>query len=156
MITLQPIARVTSTRKEIRDDDWGKEEASIVLEPSMLEEALAGLEEFSHIEVLFHFHKADPNKIVTGLRHPRNNPAWPEVGIFARRGKNRPNHIGLTVVRLLGIEGRTLRVAGLDAIDGTPVVDIKPIMHGFLPEPDEIKEPQWAKEIMADYWQRRK
>lgn len=155
MITVRPVAWVKSSRTEIRDDDWGGETASITLDESISEEALVGLEEFSHIEVLFHFHKANPDKVVTGRRHPRNNPAWPEVGIFARRGKNRPNHLGLTVVRLLAIEGRTLTVAGLDAIDGTPVLDIKPIMHGFLPESDEISEPQWAREIMADYWRRR-
>ena len=88
--------------------------------------ALDGLEEFSHLEILFHFHKADPAKEITGKRHPRNNPAWPAVGIFARRGKNRPNHLGLTVVKLMiRREGRTLEVENLDALDGTPVIDIK-------------------------------
>ena len=156
MITLQPVAWVKSSRTEIRDDDWGKETATITLDDSMPTEALDGLEEFSHVEILFHFHKADPTRIASGKRHPRNNPAWPEVGIFARRGKNRPNHIGLTVVRILRRDSRVLHVAGLDALDGTPVIDIKPIMHGFLPEPDDIREPQWAREIMADYWQRRR
>ena len=152
MITITPLAWVTSSRIEIKDDHWHEETASITLDDAMPDDSLAGLETFSHLEILFHFHQADPAKIVTGRRHPRNNPDYPEVGIFARRGKNRPNHLGLTVVRLLSIEGRTLRVQGLDALDGTPVIDIKPLMTGFLPSPADIKEPPWATEIMRDYW----
>jgi len=152
MITVQPVAWVRSSRTEIRDDFWGGETTTIALDDSFDEESLVGLEEFSHLEILFHFHQADPQKIVTGRRHPRNNPDWPEVGIFARRGKNRPNHIGLTRVRLVKIEGRTLTVEGLDAIDGTPVIDMKPVMSGFLPPGEDIREPQWAKDIMTYYW----
>lgn len=154
MITIAPVAWVTSSRSEIKDDHWHEETASISLDDSMPDESLAGLEDFSHLEILFHFHKADPGKIATGKRHPRNNPSFPEVGIFARRGKNRPNHLGLTVVRLLSIEGRTLTVQGLDALDGTPVIDIKPFMSGFIPSPADMKEPAWAKDIMRNYWQR--
>lgn len=76
---------------------------------------------------------------------------WPKVGIFAQRGKNRPNRIGVCVCRLVHIEGLALTVQGLDAIDGTPVLDIKPVLSGFLPR-GEVREPAWAREIMKDYW----
>jgi tRNA (Thr-GGU) A37 N-methylase len=92
-----------------------------------------------------------PDKIVSGARHPRNNPAWPKVGIFAQRGKNRPNRLGVSVGRIVRVGERTLEVAELDAIDGTPVVDIKPVMREFVPRGD-IVQPAWATELMASYW----
>ena len=86
-----------------------------------------------------------------GARRPRGNPDWPLVGIFAQRGKNRPNRLGVTVCRIVSVEGLTLEVEGLDAIDGTPVLDIKPVMSGFQPRGD-LREPDWARQIMAGYW----
>jgi tRNA (Thr-GGU) A37 N-methylase len=67
------------------------------------------------------------------------------------RGKARPNRIGVSICRLLSVEGLKLKVRGLDTIDGTPVLDIKPVMTGFLPR-GVIVEPQWAKELMKGYW----
>ena len=92
-----------------------------------------------------------PDRIVTDARHPRNNPAWPRVGIFAQRGKNRPNRLGSTMVRVLGVRGRELHVAELDAIDGTPVLDIKPVLREFLPR-TAVEQPSWATELMERYW----
>ena len=86
-------------------------------------------------------------------RHPRNNPAWPLVGMLAQRGKNRPNRLGVTVARLVSVSGRILTVRGLDAVDGTPVLDIKPVMREFLPR-GEVRQPDWAIELMRDYWVR--
>ncbi|MEK7786045.1 MAG: TrmO family methyltransferase, partial [Chloroflexota bacterium] len=100
MITLQAIGLVKNSRKEIEDDGWGGVVSEIVLDESLSEESLWGIEEFSHAEVVFYFHKVDKEKIVTSARHPRNNPAWPRVGIFAQRGKNRPNRLGLASVRI--------------------------------------------------------
>lgn len=97
------------------------------------------------------FDRVPPEKIVTGARHPRNNPAWPRVGIFAQRGKNRPNRLGVSVVRIVGVDGARLHVAELDAIDGTPVVDIKPVLRELLPR-GELRQPSWASELMAHYW----
>lgn len=91
------------------------------------------------------------SEVVPGSRHPRGNPNWPRVGIFAQRGKDRPNRLGVTVCRLLAIEGTVLKVKGLDAIDGTPVLDIKPYMQGFAPR-EAVREPSWAAELMRDYW----
>lgn len=97
------------------------------------------------------FHEVDAAKVVTGARHPRNHPAWPRVGIFAQRANNRPNRIGSTICRVLGVDGGPLRVLELDAIDGTPVVDSKPVMKEFLPR-TEVTQPSRVTELMADYW----
>ena len=150
-IVLQPVAVVRNERAAAEDDNWGEIVSAIELAAELPEAALDGLEAFSHIEVIFFFHGVDPAKIVPGARHPRNNPAWPLVGIFAQRGKNRPNRLGATVARLLRREGRTLYVSGLDAVDGTPVLDIKPVMREFLPR-EPVDQPTWVSELMARYW----
>jgi len=93
----------------------------------------------------------DPVAIETRKRHPRGNTAWPCVGIFAQRGKARPNRIGVSTCRIVSIDGLHLSVEGLDAIDGSPVLDLKPYMTGFAPR-DEIREPDWARSIMQNYW----
>ncbi len=149
--TMRAIGTVRGARQVAEDDNWGGSEATIELADWLPDEALAGLEAFSHAEIIFVFDRVDPARVVTGARHPRNNPAWPAVGIFAQRGKNRPNRLGLTIVRVLGVEGRALRVAELDALDGTPVLDIKPVMAEFLPR-SPLRQPAWSHELMRDYW----
>src|SRR5947208_1747852 len=121
MITLESIGVVRSPRSEVRDDDWGDVVAQIELDARLPAESLDGLIDFSHAEILFLFDRVVPTEIITGARHPRNNPAWPKVGIFAQRGKARPNRLGSTIVRVVARDGRRLTVRGLDAIDGTPV-----------------------------------
>lgn len=150
-IELQPIGYVEAPRPHAADDFWGGEQARIALVPGFAAEALQGLAEFSHIEVLFYFHQVDPAKIVAGARHPRNNTQWPAVGIFAQRGKNRPNRLGSTICPLLRVDDRVLVVRELDAIDGTPVLDIKPVMTEFLPR-TAVRQPAWAHELMRQYW----
>ena len=151
---IEPIGYVSAPRPHAEDDFWGGEEASITLTATFTAEALAGLADFSHVEVLFLFHEVDPSRIVAGARHPRNNEAWPAVGIFAQRGKNRPNRIGSTICRLVRVDGTTLHVTELDAIDGTPVLDIKPVMVEFLPR-EAVRQPNWSTELMRQYWRRR-
>jgi len=148
---VEAIGRVEGARVEAEDDDWGGQESSIALDARFAAEALQGIEDFSHVEVIFVFDRVDPAKVVTGARHPRNNPEWPAVGIFAQRGKNRPNRIGSTICRVLRREGTRLRVAELDAIEGTPVLDLKPVMREFLPRED-VRQPRWSHELMARYW----
>jgi tRNA-Thr(GGU) m(6)t(6)A37 methyltransferase TsaA len=131
-ITLRPVAWVHNTHLTTADDGWGGLVSEIILDSSLPEESLDGLDEFSHAEIIFCFHLVDGSEIVYGARHPRENPNWPKVGIFAQRGRLRPNRLGLTVVRILRREGRSLFVEGLDAVDGTPVLDIKPVMEEFL------------------------
>jgi len=151
-IVILPIGVVLSSRSKAEDDDWDSEESSILLDERFEEEALTGLTDFSHVEVIYHFDKTDESKVVTGARHPRNNPSWPKVGIFSQRGKNRPNRLGVTICQIIGIEGRRLKLKGLDAIDGTPVIDIKPVMAEFLPR-GRLAQPDWSKEIMSRYWE---
>ena len=138
-------------RTSHKDDGWDAVAAVVELDTELFgPEALAGLAAFSHVEVLFHFHAAE-GLGETGARIPRGNPAWPKVGIFAQRAKDRPNHIGATICRILSVRGTMLELSGLDAIDGTPVLDIKPVMTDFLPRGD-IREPAWARELMRQYW----
>ena len=97
-------------------------ESTITLDPSFDAGALQGIGEFSHLEVIYLFHLVDPAGAHRGPRIPRGNPAWPAVGIFAQRAKDRPNRLGLAKCELIEVAGTTLRVRGLDAIDGTPVL----------------------------------
>ena len=150
-ITLQPVAWVRNSRLTTEDNGWGGLVSDIVLDPFLPEESLDGLDAFSHAEIIFCFHLVDGSEIVYGVRHPRENPAWPKVGIFAQRGRLRPNRLGLTVVRILRREGRSLLVEGLDAVDGTPVLDIKPVMEEFLPG-GPVSQPDWSHELLKNYW----
>lgn len=152
-IEVERIGLIRNSRRSATDDYWGAVDSCIVLDERFSAGALEGLDQFSHAEVLFFFDRVDPQKIVQGARHPRNNPDWPATGIFAQRGKNRPNRIGSTIVRIVRCEGRRLYVVELDAIDGTPVLDIKPVMQEFLPR-EEIRQPRWSKELMQRYWDR--
>lgn len=147
-----PIGHVRGGRDVPEDDDWGPSRAAILLDPSLFAaDALMGLDAFSHAEIIFLFDKVPDDKIETGARHPRGRKDWPKIGIFAQRGKNRPNRLGITVARIVGVNGLTLELEGLDAIDGTPVIDIKPVMSGFASRGD-FREPDWSREIMAGYW----
>jgi tRNA-Thr(GGU) m(6)t(6)A37 methyltransferase TsaA len=149
-VELTPIGYVRGGRSEPIDDDWGSVEAVIELDARFDPDALAGLDQFSHVEVVYVFHLVDESAIVTGARHPRERTDWPKVGIFAQRGKMRPNRLGVTVCDLVSVAGRTLTVRGLDAIDGTPVVDLKPHMVEFGPR-GEVRQPPWATELMQGY-----
>jgi len=150
-IAISPIAIVCNTRLTPDDDDWGGLVSEIRLDPSLPEESLDGLDEFSHAEIIFQFHLVGEEQIVMGARRPRENPLWPKVGIFAQRARLRPNRLGLTVVRVLRREGRSLFVEGLDAVNGTPVLDIKPVIQEFLPR-GPFHQPDWSHEVMKDYW----
>jgi tRNA (adenine37-N6)-methyltransferase len=148
---VQAIGFVEAIRVHAEDDFWGGEEACISLTEPFTAQALQGIADFSHVEVLFLFHQVEPSTTVNGARHPRNNKDWPAVGIFAQRSKNRPNRIGSTICRVIRVEGTKLYVSELDAIDGTPVLDIKPVMAEFLPR-QEVRQPDWSHELMRRYW----
>ena len=151
-VTVIVIGRVVGGRDAAIDDDWGGVRSHIELDPSVVEAtATLGLEEFSHVEVTFLFDRVRPEDACTGARHPRGRTDWPLVGILAQRAKDRPSRIGVTICRLVSVDGHRIGVAGLDAVEGTPVLDVKPVMSGFLPR-DEVREPTWAVELMADYW----
>jgi tRNA-Thr(GGU) m(6)t(6)A37 methyltransferase TsaA len=151
-VVVSPIGHVRSPRSAAIDDDWGDVVSTISLVADEFDaDSLAGLEEFSHVEVVYLFDRIDASAVHRNARHPRNNPDWPRVGIFAQRARNRPNRIGITTCRLLTVSGITVTVEGLDAIDGTPVLDIKPYLAEFGPR-GEVRQPAWAGELMAAYW----
>ncbi len=149
--TVHTIGVVSSPRTDAVDDDWGEIDATIELVEPYGPDSVKGLDQFTHIEVVFLFDQVDPETVNTGARRPRGNPAWPEVGIFAQRAKNRPNRLGLVTCNLLRVDGTTLFVNGLDAIDGTPVLDIKPHMEEFSPR-GRVSQPAWSHDLMRDYW----
>jgi tRNA-Thr(GGU) m(6)t(6)A37 methyltransferase TsaA len=150
-IALEPVALVVGGRTDPIDDDWGAERCVLELDTRFGADSIAGLGEFSHLDVIYLFHLVDDSDVVTGARRPRGRADWPEVGIFAQRGRVRPNRLGVTTCRIESVVGRTIEVSGLDAIDGTPVLDLKPHMVGFEAR-GQVVEPAWASEIMASYW----
>lgn len=149
---MTPVGVVRSTRRQPTDDNWAAETSRIELDPAQFTaDSLVGLSEFSHVEVFFYMDQMDPSRVEKGLRHPRENPAWPKVGIFAQRGKSRPNQIGATICRIRRVEGSVLHLENLDAIDGTPVLDLKPWVQEYAPQPP-VFQPKWVSELMAKYW----
>ena len=148
-IEIKPIGFVFNNRTEPVDDNWSSVDSVIELSEDLPMECFDGIESFSHLEVIYHFNLSV--KIVTGSEHPRENKTYPKVGIFAQRKKDRPNHIGVTIVNLIKREGRKLYVKNLDAINGTPVIDIKPIFKEYLPA-GEVIQPDWIGELMKNYW----
>jgi tRNA (adenine37-N6)-methyltransferase len=151
-IRLDPIGFVRGGRAEPIDDSWDAVDATIELDGSRFgPDVVAGLADFSHLDVVFFFHGVDEGDVHLGARRPRGNPDWPQVGIFAQRAKARPNRLGVSTCRLLGVDGLTLLVSGLDAIDGTPVLDVKPHVEEMGPR-EPVREPAWIRELMRDYW----
>jgi len=149
-IQVRPIAFVKNSRKTPTDDHWGGVVSEIELADHTPTEALDGISDFSHLEVIYYFDKTKGGDVVFA-GHPRGNPAYPSVGIFAQRKKDRPNAIGLCTVELLEHKGRKITVKNLDAIDGTPVFDIKPVFREFQPR-GEIRQPEWVSDLMKNYW----
>ncbi len=145
------IGYVRNDRIEVEDDQWSKIISVIELIPSISKDALDGIEAFSHLNIIFYMDKVKDEKAIAQCRHPRNNTAFPKVGTFAQRNKNRPNKLGLTTVELVSRSLNTIQVKNLDAIDGTAILDIKPVMKEFLPQ-TVVKQPKWSHEIMRNYW----
>jgi len=151
-ITMRPIGHVVGGRTEALDDGWDDESATIALDPGEVEiGATDGLADFSHVEVVFCFDQVDEGTVCRGTRHPRGRRDWPSVGILAQRARDRPNRIGVTVCRVVGVGPHTIDVTGLDAIEGTPVLDVKPYLAEFAPR-GEVHQPAWTTELMGGYW----
>lgn len=151
-IQLTPIGVVRNGRTDARDADWGALESRIVLEPRY-RGGLAGLESWSHVIVIT-FLDRDPTgepPPADWRRHPRGMTHLPRLGVFAQRGRLRPNPIGITTVAIVGLDRDGLRVLGLDALDGTPVLDLKPHARPF-DAPRAVLEPAWFGEMMRDYF----
>ncbi len=150
-IPMVPIGFVRGGRAEPIDDHWGDVVAEIVLDDRFSPEVLDGLADFSHLDVVYVFDQVDETRITVDARHPRGRTDWPRVGIFAQRAKGRPNRIGVTTCEIVAVAERCVTVQGLDAIDGTPVLDLKPYMAEFGPR-GVVRQPAWSTELMEDYW----
>ena len=151
-LSVRPIGHVVGGRTEAVDDGWDKESATIELDPAEVGSgATDGLADFSHVEVVFIFDRVEEGAICRGTRHPRGRTDWPSVGILAQRARDRPNRIGVTVCRLVGVDTFTIEVTGLDAVEGTPVLDVKPYLAEFAPR-GEVRQPPWSTELMVGYW----
>lgn len=149
-IKLKPIATVKNSRTIITDDFWETVISEIELADDIPAEAFENISDFSHLEIIFFLDRVAANKIVFSGR-PRGNPDYPVVGIFGQRKKDRPNTLGLCTVGLLEHNGRKIKVKYLDAVDGTPILDIKPVFKEFQPK-GEIKQPAWVADLMKNYW----
>jgi tRNA-Thr(GGU) m(6)t(6)A37 methyltransferase TsaA len=125
---LRVLGRVSSPLRERRDaprqGDEGGPEAVVTFEPA-LATALRDLVVGQEILLITWLDRADRDVLAV---HPRDDPSMPMTGVFATRSPDRPNPLGLHHVRVLGVDGTTLRVSDLEAIDGTPVVDVKPVL----------------------------
>lgn len=149
---VEPIGTVHCDRVEPHEDGWGSVVSTISLDVSSIGvETLSGLEEFSHVEVVYVFHRIPPDTVTAPTRHPRDDSTWPRTGVFAQRNPQRPNRIGTTICRLDRIEHEVLTVTGLDALDGSPVLDIKPWVVQSGPK-GEVRQPPWTHELLARYW----
>lgn len=150
--TVIPLAYVIGGRKDPTDDYWGGTRAIIRIDGgTFTTDATKGLEEFSHLEIVFRFHLTDPTDLNFGARRARDNPAWPEVGIFGHRNMRRVNWLGVSRCRLIDVDGLDLHVEDLDAVDGTPVLDIKPWFTEFGPR-GEVRQARWSTEMLRSYF----
>ncbi|MFD0120198.1 SAM-dependent methyltransferase [Streptomyces virginiae] len=149
-LEITSIGTVVGGRVKPTDDHWGGQ-AIIRLNPDFPVEVVQGLEEFSHLLVVWHFHKASPDDVALHARSPRNNPEWPPTGTFVHRNHRRPNQLAQSFPRLVKVDGLDLHVADLDAIDGTPVYDVAPYFLAMGPH-GEVREPSWPSEMLSDYW----
>lgn len=136
--------------KEPTDQGWGGVASEIVLDES-LTAGLDGIEAFSHVMVLFWMHRAAEAEPVRMRRRPQGREDMPELGIFAQRARHRPNPIGITTVKLLSRQGNRLTVQGLDAINGTPVLDIKPYVPAY-DAAESPRVPEWISRLMVTYF----
>ena len=150
-IMLKPIGFVKTKAigKEVRD----KRNISEIVFHQNLKEALDGLSEFSHLFVIFWMHEISKEERKTRKVHPRGREDTPLLGVFATRTPYRPNPIGLTLVELVEVKGNLITVRGLDAFDGTPILDIKPFDHWDSVE--ETKAPDWWTKLEEEKSQRR-
>lgn len=150
MYNLNKIGVVKNNITDRMDANWGEVISRIVVEPH-LDGGLYGLNDFSHVIIISYLHQSQFNKENHLKRRPRNLSSMPKVGIFSQRAKNRPNAIGVTAVEILEVSDNELIVKGLDVINNTPILDIKP----YYPEYDKKEEtivPEWVNRLMGGYF----
>lgn len=148
---VRPIATVVGGHMKPADDFQGGVESIIRLDERFPLETLQGIEEFSHLTVIWRFHLASPDDVALHARSPRNNPKWPATGTFVHRNHRRPNQLATSHPRLVRVEGRDLHVTDLDAVDGTPVIDIAPYFPEMGPR-GPVRVAPWVSEMLTRYW----
>ena len=148
-LIMRPVGHVRNAVREKKDTSWGTDVSVIELEEAYAA-GLKGLADFSHAIILFYLDQAkfDPEKHL--LRRPQNRDDMPEVGIFSQRCKDRPNQIGMTAVEIVSVSERMLTVKGLEAVDGTPVLDIKPYFPAY--DKRDAAVPEWTERLMSHYF----
>jgi tRNA-Thr(GGU) m(6)t(6)A37 methyltransferase TsaA len=150
-LTVTPVATVVGGHMAPADDFQGGVESIIRLREEYPLETLQGIEEFSHLTVIWHFHQASPGDVALHARSPRGDTRWPATGTFVHRNHRRPNQLATSYPRLLHVDRHDLHVTDLDAIDGTPVLDLAPYFREMGPR-DEIRQPAWPAEMLDRYW----
>ncbi|MFF7400673.1 SAM-dependent methyltransferase [Streptomyces murinus] len=148
---VEPIATVVGGHTQVQDDYQGGVESIIRLDDAYPLETLQGLEDFSHLTVIWRFHLARPEDVQLHARSPRGNLSWPATGTFVHRNHRRPNQLAISYPRLLHIEGRDLVVTDLDAVDGTPVIDLAPYFQQMGPR-GPVGQPAWPGEMLDPYY----
>src|SRR2546423_1557594 len=149
---VEPVAHVVGGRIQPTDDYWGGTRAIIRIDSDRFTaDATKGLDAFSHLKLFFRFPLPDPTALTLGARRARDNPSWPEVGIFGHRNTRRLNWLGISRCRLLKVDGLDLHVEDLDAVDGTPILDIKPWFAEMGPR-GEIRQAPWSVEMLRNYY----
>jgi len=146
---MQPVGYVQNQVHDKKDDAWGGDLSTIILE-NEYHTGLKGLEGFSHAMVIFYLDQAKYERETHLQRRPRDRDDMPMVGIFSQRTKDRPNNIGVTTVQIVSVDDKSLTVKGLDAIDGTPVLDIKPYYPVF--DKRDAHVPEWVDRLMEHYF----
>ncbi|MGW1602982.1 TrmO family methyltransferase domain-containing protein [Streptomyces eurythermus] len=152
VLEIRPIGTVVEGRTEVADDYWGGVESVIQLDESEFPlDSVQGLDEFSHLVVVWHFDKASPSDVEYHARSPRGNADWPATGTFAHRNHRRPNQLAQSFPRLLKVDGLRLHVTDLDAVVGTKIYDLSPYFEEMGPR-GPVREPSWPGEMLKDYW----
>jgi tRNA (adenine37-N6)-methyltransferase len=149
--TVRAVAFVRGSRTEPTDDGWDDESTTLVLAQDVPDDALVGLGEFSHVEVVLLADRASDVPPAPWRRRSRGRADRPEMGVFAQRNKDRPNRLLVSVARVRAVRAREVDLAGLDAIDGTPVLDIKPVYRWGGPR-GSVDAPEWTDELGAGYF----
>ena len=145
------IATVVGGHTRVQDDYQGGVQSAIRLNEAYPLKTLQGIDEFSHLTVTWRFHLAQPEDVQLHARSPRGNAQWPATGTFVHRNHRRPNQLAVSYPRLLGVDGRDLLVTDLDAVNGTPVVDLAPYFEEMGPR-GSVRQPAWPGEMLLDYW----
>lgn len=143
-VMLRPIGVVRNNVKQPRMDGWADVRSDVLIREDLVD-ALDGIEGYSHVIVIFAFDNVPEGEQRSRVR-PRGDPRIPEQGVLATRSQVRPSPVGVSVVKLLRRRHNVLRVEALDAIDGTPVLDIKPYFPNYDAVPD-ARIPEWAREL---------